>query len=67
MYIIKSIRTITTPEGNGKYNYYDAEAKICITDEKEITKRKRMFSYTGKLLCIDFSMRVPMSPSMTQW
>ena len=34
MYIIKSIRTITTPEGDGKYNYYDAEAKICITDEK---------------------------------
>jgi hypothetical protein len=34
MYIIKSIRTITTPEGDGKYNYYNAEAKICITDEK---------------------------------
>lgn len=34
MYIIKSIRTITTPEGDGSYNYYDAEAKICITDEK---------------------------------
>lgn len=34
MYIIKSIRSITTPEGDGKYNYYDAEAKICLTDEK---------------------------------
>ena len=32
MYIIKSIRTTTTPEGDGKYNYYDAEATIRIMD-----------------------------------
>lgn len=33
MYTIKSIRTTTTPEGNGSFNYYDAEATICITDD----------------------------------